>query len=188
MILSVGHWLLFSIWLRLFLCCFLQWTLKQGDNYFDTQAPNSSHFDLYFSIISFQAPSESNWRFKYLILSIKTWRIIIPVLLGLFQQCLFWLDKCKIIRKLSIRMFCCILAHLIILYFVLLHIAQNFMLALAAVLFVSKLSFPSCFSSNMKQGRNYLVCYKISVICSALQSKCRSVICVIEKINTWNNL
>lgn len=88
-------------------------------------------------------------------------------------------------------MFCCILAHLIILYFVLLHIAQNFMLALAAVLFVSKLSFPLSFvpfSSNMKQGRNYLVCYNISVMCSALQSKSRSIICVIEKINAWSNL
>lgn len=38
-------------------------------------------------------------------------------------------------------MFCYILEHLIILYFVLLHIAQNFMLAFAVVLFVSKLSF-----------------------------------------------
>lgn len=84
-------------------------------------------------------------------------------------------------------MFCYILEHLIILYFVLLHIAQNFMLAFAAVLFVSKLSFVIfCaffffFLSNMKQQRKYLVCCNISCICSALHSKCRSAICGIKK-------
>lgn len=81
-------------------------------------------------------------------------------------------------------MFCCILEHLIILYFVLLHIAQNFMLALTAVLFVSKLSFLLSFVhflSNMKQRRKYLVCSNISCICSALHSKHRSAICGIKK-------
>lgn len=189
LILSVGQCFLFNIWLRLFLCSLLQWTLKQRDNYFDIQVSNSSHFISCFSIISFQTSLESDWRFRYLILSIKIWKIIMLVLLELFQQCLFWLDKCKIIRKLSLWMFSHILAHLIILYFVLLHIAQNFMMALAAVLFVSKLSFPLSFvpfSSNRKQGRKYLVCYNIYAISSALQSK--SVICVTEKNNAWSNL
>lgn len=91
-------------------------------------------------------------------------------------------------------MFCYILEHLIILYFVLLHIAQNFMLAFAVVLFVSKLSFllsfvHFCFFlSNMKQRRKYLVCCNISRICSALHSKCRSVTCGIKKNNLQSNL
>lgn len=90
-------------------------------------------------------------------------------------------------------MFCYILEHLIILYFVLLHTAQNFMLAFAAVLFVSKLSFLLSFVhffflSNMKQRRKYLVCCNISRICSALHSKCRSVTCGIKKNNLQSNL